>query len=205
VDLNVDATPSTRRRGAELESAILDAAWQQLVQNGWGDFTFESVAARAGTSRPVLYRRWADRGELMKAAIQQVGAFTPIEIPDTGDLRSDIVIVLQRVSDNRAGFAAVLSVILAGYFRETGTSLADLRDLLRRGPRSGLEVILDHAVARGEIDPARLTPRVVEMPMTLARHELLMTLKPLPKSVIEEIVDEVWLPLLRAHGALLTP
>ncbi len=88
MDLTADST--TRRRGAELEDAILDAAWLQLIGNGYSAFTFEAVAARAGTSRPVLYRRWKDREQLMIATIRHERAKDPIEIPDTGDLRDDV-------------------------------------------------------------------------------------------------------------------
>lgn len=192
----------TRRRGAELETAILDAAWQQLVENGWGEFTFESVAARAGTSRPVLYRRWADRGELLRAALRHAGALAPVELPDTGNLRDDMVTVLRRANQARAGFTALLSAQLAEYFRETGTSLADLRELMIRRPRTGIEQILDRAAARGEVDPSKLTPRIVELPMSLVRLELLMSMKGAAESTIDEIIDDVWMPLLRARGAL---
>jgi AcrR family transcriptional regulator len=192
----------SRRRGAELEGAILDAAWWQLMEKGWSDFTFESIAARAGTSRPVLYRRWADRSELLKAAITHAGMLSPIQVPDTGSLRGDAITILRRANEARAGYVALLSAQLADYFRETGTSLADLRDLVRARPRNGLEQIIDRAEERGEVHPSRLTPRLIELPMSLMRHEMLMTLKRVPDEVIDEIVDEIWLPLLRASGAL---
>ncbi|MGV1898086.1 TetR-like C-terminal domain-containing protein [Agrobacterium vitis] len=57
--------------------------------------------------------------------------------------------------------------------------------------------MLDRGVERGEIDPSRLTPRIVSLPTDLARHEMLMTLKPLSDEVILEIVEEVVLPLVR--------
>ncbi len=192
----------TRRRGEELESAILDAAWEQLSQSGYADFTFEAVAARAGTSRTVLYRRWPDREQLMKAAISRAGALSPVALPDTGTLRDDVVQLLRRASQARAGFAVTLSVQLTEYFRETGTSFSDLRDLLQRRGRSGMELVLDRAEARGEVNLSGLSPRVIELPWSLVRQELLMTFKPVPNSVIDEIVDDVWMPLLRACGAL---
>jgi len=49
---------TTRRRGAELEAALLDAAWDELQAVGYAGLTMEAVADRAGTSRAVLYRRW---------------------------------------------------------------------------------------------------------------------------------------------------
>ncbi|MEP6482409.1 MAG: TetR/AcrR family transcriptional regulator [Rhodoglobus sp.] len=195
----------TRRRGSELENAILDAAWLELTENGYAAFTFESVAARAETSRPVLYRRWADRGELMLAAMDRAQVLAPVEVPDTGDLRTDVVTLLRRINDARAGFAAVLSAQLGEYYRETGTSLADVRNMLLKRPGNSMTLILDRAAARGQLDRSKITPRVLELPSALMRHELLMTLRPVSPEVIDEIVDEIWFPLLRDSGALLPP
>ncbi|WP_418883892.1 TetR-like C-terminal domain-containing protein [Allorhizobium ampelinum] len=75
-----------------------------------------------------------------------------------------------------------------------------LRKRHRRGKIANdrlIRTILDRGVERGEIDPSRLTPRIVSLPTDLARHEMLMTLKPLSDEVILEIVEEVVLPLVR--------
>ena len=52
---------ATRRRGATLERALLDAAWEELQESGYARLTMERVADRAGTSRAVIYRRWRNR------------------------------------------------------------------------------------------------------------------------------------------------
>ncbi|WP_460358133.1 TetR family transcriptional regulator [Actinoallomurus acanthiterrae] len=44
----MDRHASSRRRGQELEDALLDAAWEELAEVGYGRFTIEGVAARAG-------------------------------------------------------------------------------------------------------------------------------------------------------------
>ena len=44
---------STRRHGEELEHALLDAAWAELVENGYPTFTIDAVCARAGAGGPV--------------------------------------------------------------------------------------------------------------------------------------------------------
>src|ERR1700722_992431 len=61
---------ATRRRGATLEHALLDAAWQELQASGYSKLTMERVAERAGTSRAVIYRRWRSRVELVIAAMR---------------------------------------------------------------------------------------------------------------------------------------
>ncbi|MEU4746994.1 helix-turn-helix domain-containing protein, partial [Actinosynnema sp. NPDC023658] len=58
----------SRRRGAQLEQAILDAAWDELCEVGYARLTIEGVAIRAGTSKSVIYRRWGSRAELALAA-----------------------------------------------------------------------------------------------------------------------------------------
>jgi AcrR family transcriptional regulator len=198
VDLEQTAT---RRRGEALESAILDAAWAQLVESGYAAFTYEAIAARANTSRPVLYRRWPTRGDLLMAAMRRGGAFNSVRRPDTGSLRGDAISLLEEVNRVRSGFAALISVRAAEYFNETGTTFAEVRDLLRGGRRSGFQVIIEHAEARGELDAASISARVVELPIDLFRHELIMTMARVPDETIIEIIDEAWLPLLRQYGA----
>ena len=69
MSLTKSARAPQRRRGAALENALLDAAWDELVEKGYDGFTIESVAERAQTARAVIYRRWATKPELMRAAI----------------------------------------------------------------------------------------------------------------------------------------
>ena len=195
--------PARRRRGPELEQALLDAAWAELVERGYGSFTIDGVAERAATSRPVIYRRWPDRESLAFAAIRHT--FVSQQVPnfDTGSLRGDVLAHLEHASSTRLGYAAVMSTQLGAFYRDTGTSMADLRRFLL-GDRATtvMDDIVTRAVARGEVDAARLTPRAMSLPFDLLRHEALMTMKPVPQSVIEEIVDDIFLPLILAPHPL---
>jgi AcrR family transcriptional regulator len=197
VDLEGVGAPARRRRGQELEDALLDAAWEELIERGYGAFTIEAVAERAHTSRPVLYRRWPRREDLLKATLRRQWDRSDFPAPDTGSLRGDLRALLLAWNEQHWGLVAVLSVQLAGFFTETGVTLAELREhlLAGRGP-SRLGLIIDRAVERGEVDPERLTPRVMTLPFDLFRHEMLMTAKPVPESVILEIVDTIFLPLV---------
>ena len=62
---------SRRRRGPQLEAALLEAAWDELIEVGFAVLTMESVAARAHTGVAVLYRRWANKDELVLAFLRQ--------------------------------------------------------------------------------------------------------------------------------------
>lgn len=189
----------SRRRGDELNTAILAAAWQQLQDAGYGSFTIDAVAERAGTSRSVVYRRWDDRGALLEAALAFGLAQDRPEVPDTGALREDMVQLLRRSNAARGRIAPLLSVLVASYFTESGRSFADVRELFLGtvGPRSATELILERAVMRGEADPARLTPRVLTVAFDLLRNDLFMTMQEIDAASIDAIVDEIFLPLVR--------
>ncbi|GAB2576442.1 TetR family transcriptional regulator [Paractinoplanes abujensis] len=190
---------NTRRRGADLEDAILDAAWAVLIDSGYNGFTFEAIAARAGTSRPVLYRRWPHRDDLLVATLRRHWASRPIEVPDTGSLRADAIGFLRNVDQGRTGLMTLISAQLVEYFRATGTNFRDLRDSLRPpGQPTGFARIVGRAVERGEIPDVTRSPRIIDLPFDLFRNEMLMTMRPVSTEWITETVDLIWLPLLRA-------
>src|SRR5580692_6894830 len=94
------ATDKTeRRRGVRLEDAILDAAWAELVERGYPGLTLEGVAKRAGTSRPVLHRRWPSRTALATAALGRHLAKDPIVVPDLGSVRDETRLLLRSLSE----------------------------------------------------------------------------------------------------------
>jgi len=186
---------SRRRRGAELEAALLDATWDEIAEHGYGALTIDAVAQRAGTSRPVVYRRWATKPELVLAAVGHVAHRDAMIVPDTGSLRGDMLAVMHHANAKRIGLTALLTFYLGGYFQETGTSPADLRDAIIGDDPTSLDVIVDRAIERGEVEAARLTPRVRSLAFDLYRHEALMTLKTVPEETLTEIVDDIFMPL----------
>ena len=195
--MNETAPTKTRRRGAELESAVLGAAWDQLAAEGYSRFTVESVAERAHTAKHVIYRRWSNREALLVATLRDHGSHIQVEPPDTGDLRQDVLTSLRRANTAESDVAVLFGAILGSHFGELDLTPAQLRAVLIGERTSSIQVALDRAVARGEVDPARITPRMVGMPFDLFRHEYVMGLGVVPDAVLEEIVDELWLPLVR--------
>jgi AcrR family transcriptional regulator len=186
----------SRRRGAELEAAILDAAWEQLIAEGYEHFTIDTVTARARTSKPVLYRRWKTREDLLRATVRHRGAVDSPPSPDTGTLRGDLLALLTHANTNRNPMVALVSSMLGSYYNQTGPTPAELRDAFLSQRGSTVEQVVKRAVERGEIDPARLTPRIIALPFDLFRNEMMMTLKPVPDHVLRQIVDDIFIPLV---------
>lgn len=95
---------------------------------------------------------------------------------------------------------ALLLSRLGGYYEQTGSSLANLKAFVYGDREAALEQVLQRAADRGELDPGRVTKRIARLPVDLFRHEMLMTLRPLPDEAIEEIVDTTFLPLLERRS-----
>ena len=191
-----------RRRGAELEQAILCAAAEELVASGYAGMTMDKVAQRAGTNKNAIYRRWPQRAALGIAAYKHLAdARTPT--PDTGSLRGDALELLRQANATWSSpRGAILRDLLAAAADEP-----TLLDLLREQAGGGAMnaawfALLSRAVARGEAPPEAVQPRVAALPVMLLRGEYALRGVPaVPDELLVEIVDEIFLPLVRGRGA----
>lgn len=202
-----DATPgqetrrATRRRGAELEQAILQAAAEELTEVGYQSLTMDGVAARAGTAKNAIYRRWPNRAALCVAAYRRMLPTGPADIPDTGDLRSDALALLTRANDRLSSPVGKILRELLVDIQADPERMRELREQLRHASVGSWLAVLARAAARGEADPAALMPRVATVAADLLRNEYVTNgVTAVPESVLIEIVDQVFLPLVRAHG-----
>jgi AcrR family transcriptional regulator len=185
------------------KSASRSRSASSLVEVGYARLTMESVAVRARTSEPVLYRRWANKDQLVFAAIEHQRNANPVATPDTGTLRSDLLAQLTALSEALAGFYAIAAAAaFSGLLADTGLTPAQARDKAmdaQQLPR--VRVIYQRAHDRGEIDLERIPSAVLAMPFDLVRHDLLMNLEPLKPARIRSIVDELFLPLVQNYQA----
>jgi hypothetical protein len=109
--------------------------------------------------------------------------------------------LLKRANKVRVRLAILVFTRLGGFYREANTNLAELGAFVLGGRDAMLDEAIERAVARGEIQPGQVSERVARLPVDLFRYELMMTLQPVAVEVIEEIVDDVFLPLVRLGAA----
>ncbi|MEU8308586.1 TetR/AcrR family transcriptional regulator [Actinomadura sp. NPDC048955] len=190
----------SRRRGAALEEAILRAAAEVLRESGAGGLTMDEVARRAGTNKNAIYRRWPNRVALGVAAYRRL-ADEEITVPDTGSLRDDALDLLRRANST---WSSPYGEILRGLIAAAGSSpevLAELRDGGGGAYEAAWLTVLGRAVARGEVAAEALHPRVASAPVALLRNEYMTRGVPaVPDGVLVEIVEEVFLPLVRGRA-----
>ncbi|WP_433725075.1 TetR/AcrR family transcriptional regulator [Actinoplanes sp. CA-051413] len=186
----------TRRRGAALEEAILRAAADELTENGFAGLTMDRVASRAGTNKNAIYRRWPDRLALGIAAYRHLA--TAIQPPDTGTLRGDALELLRRANRH---WSSPLGAVLRDLLAAAGSAqklVAQLPEQSTDAMTAMWLTVLGRAVARGEAAPESLHPRVATVAIVLLRNEFVTRGVPsAPDEVLTEIVDEVYLPLVR--------
>lgn len=179
-----------------MEAAIFDVVLRELAETGYVNFSIEKVAAGAGTSKPVIYRRWPTRARLVYAALRANRPVVSFEAPDTGTVRGDIMVILHGVSEMVDELSPeVIFGLIAELLHESDTSL--FAEVHERNAKI-MKEILTRGVGRGEIAAEKLTPRLAALPFDLVRYQLMVLQQPLSAQDIEEIIDRIFLPLVRA-------
>lgn len=192
---------ASRRRGAVLEEAILRAAAEVLRESGVAGLTMDEVARRAGTNKNAIYRRWPNRVALGVAAYRRLAA-AAVTVPDTGSLREDALELLRRANST---WSSPYGEILRGLIAAAGSTpelLAELRAPAAEGEsyEDAWTAVVARAAARGEAASGVPHARVVSVSVALLRNEYVTRGVPsVPDSVLVEIVDEVFLPLVRVR------
>ncbi|MGQ4510843.1 TetR/AcrR family transcriptional regulator C-terminal ligand-binding domain-containing protein [Streptomyces sp. DW26H14] len=192
-----DHRRNPRRRGEELENAILRAVVEELAEVGYAGLTMERVAVRARTGKAALYRRWPSRAELVIDACA-ANRLSDGDLPDTGALRTDVIATLRQIS---AKLATPHGDILRGLLTEVvrDPEFARLvREKVQAAGPGPIQAILWRAVDRGEIEAWVPASRRATVAVDLLRNHYLLHGAPVTESVIAEIVDDVYLPLLLA-------
>jgi AcrR family transcriptional regulator len=93
--------PNPARRNQRSHQAILTATADLLGEVSYTKLTVEAIAARAGVGKQTIYRWWPDKGALvLDAYLALVGADQDLTVPDSGDLKADLRLVLGSLVDS---------------------------------------------------------------------------------------------------------
>jgi AcrR family transcriptional regulator len=198
--------PGSRAPGRPVNAAIDDqllrATQDLLIEVGYERLTMDAVAQRCGASKATIYRRWSSKTDLAVAAASH--ALTTTEVPDTGDLREDLL-ACGRAYIQSDGRSAELSATLIVASRHD----ADLRHAAHQvlgDPHVALfRTVILRAVEHGDVSAAVDVDTIVEVFPSIACQRGVTLGKPLDESDVARIVDAVLLPSLRfgkrlSHG-----
>jgi len=142
-------TRSGRPRRTETTSAILDAALELWMERGYHSVSIDAVAARAGVSKPTIYRRWPNRQQLLVAVSQRF--VPPGEVADLGSFRDEVAAFLRERADlyGNAGIRRILASAVAASSEDEDFHRA-IQPFLDRFP-AGMRTIIQRGIARGDV------------------------------------------------------
>lgn len=135
----------------EITTAIRRAVLQELAAVGYGRLSIEAVARRAGVGKTAVYRRWNSKLDMVLEMVSDV-AGQSLPLPDTGTLRGDLEVVLRIIT--RALSHPLASQIVPDLLAEAARNpqiAKTLGEVLRTNQRDIGAVLIDRAVARGEL------------------------------------------------------
>ncbi|MEU8899515.1 TetR/AcrR family transcriptional regulator [Nocardia sp. NPDC048505] len=146
-------TPSAARRSARARAAILNAATELIREVPYARLSVEAIASRAGVGKQTIYRWWPSKGAVVFDAMLELDSGPEgLVLPDTGDLRADLVPLL------RGSVAALTDPGFEGFLRavyieiQQDPALAALyRERLLLPQRAALAQRLTAAIDAGEV------------------------------------------------------
>jgi AcrR family transcriptional regulator len=196
----VNVAPETPARGRPRDprrrEAILQAAIMLVAEVGYDRMTVEALAARAGVSKPTIYRRWpGGKKEIIVEAIRSKHV-DPDSLPDAGSLRGDLLGLLGAMIEH-IDQDAHLAAGLISQLRESEELATLMREEVATLERRRYDVLIARAVARGELSAdARITPLLSDVAGSVVFTRAVVTSEPLDQAFLEELVDHVLLPIL---------
>ena len=187
-------------RNADVRTRVFDAVRDALERGDPAALTIDEVARRSGVHRATIYRRWLSTGGLVADLLT---ALTPVHtpLPDTGDLRSDLLDVATRVAGTVASpmSQAMLPLIATGTDERLNHAAAGYWGSLFDHTAAVIRRAQQRGQATADVDPVH----AVEMLLAPIYLRSLVTHQPIDAVVVERTVDLI-VRTLTAHHEFVT-
>ena len=191
--MNTTARPPGRPLNLAIDEELLRTTQDLLIEEGFERLTMDAVARRCGASKATIYRRWSSKTALVVAAAAAL--FRPPEVPDTGDLREDLLVCGRAYLEQEARSAQVLASVISASRHDPG-----LRDAAKDAlgtPYAGLfETVLGRAVDRGLVRPDLDVQTLAQVFPAVAYQQVAALGRLVTEADVTRVVDAVLLPAL---------
>jgi AcrR family transcriptional regulator len=181
------------------EQEILDAALEVLGEVGYDRLTMDAVAHRAKASKATLYRRWNSKATLVVDAL--VSQKTTPPVPDTGDLRTDLLTAFCGMGgltdhDTTVTLGAVITAV------STDPEFAqEFRQQVLAPKARVSRLVFEHARDRGELRDDVDLDIVVPALAGIVLHRVFLFGEQPDAALIERAIDQIILPAVRPAQA----
>jgi AcrR family transcriptional regulator len=187
-----------RKPDPSKDAALLDAAIEIVAEVGYDGMTMDLVAARAGSTKSALYRRWSSKGDLTLAAVarMQQAEIDLATLPDTGTLRGDLLALTQHYGSDEGQLKLRMMAGLSSLL-ERDPGLVDAAHSVITEPWVEVcRLMIQRAVDRGEAetDDVETVARVVP---SMTSDRVLVRRQPVDRDFFVGLIDAVVLPAVR--------
>ncbi len=176
-----------RPRDPACDEAILRSTREVFAEDGYAGVTVEGIAARAGVGKATIYRRYSTKAHLVVEAIRDA-AVVEDHLPDTGDLRADLITMMEPLADHLRGEHAKLLTTFA-MERVRNPELAEEfnRSVIGK-KREHMRRLVEAAVQRGELRADADVELIAEsLPAFLWHHAVYNV--PITHDLLERVLD----------------
>ena len=177
-----------RPRSEKTKMAILSAAYELLLENGFGTVTIEKIAERAGVSKATIYKWWPNKAAIVMDAFFDA-AVVKLPIPDTGSTINDMIIQVNNLAKfliSREG-KVINEIIAEGQFDQ---KLAETYRMVYFKPRRlDSRYILERGISRGELKEDLDIELVMDLIFGPLFYRLLITGDMVDEAFIKNIIN----------------
>ena len=187
-----------RKRDHSRDADILAAALEVLSEVGYERMTMDMVAARAKAGKATVYRRWPSKSELVLDAVTRMkrDQVDLDRLPDTGDLRGDLVALIKPQSIEESERKLMVMAGLASMMSHD-PRLAEAGNAAIVEPWADAHrALISRAIDRGEL-PAVDVETLSRVVPSMAAYRTLIQRQPVDRAYLVSLIDGLLLPALR--------
>jgi AcrR family transcriptional regulator len=179
-----------RPRSQSARRAILAAALELAGEHGPQGLTMGGLAQRAGVSKETLYRWWRSKTEVLLEALTAYGEQT-IPVPDTGRLERDLRGFLRATAAALDSPTRRILRILAAEAAADPTAAQQIRQQFLVHRRAALAILLDRAVARGELSDQATASMLLDLVFGSLWYRLVFATGPLDQAWADALTNTI--------------
>jgi AcrR family transcriptional regulator len=187
-----DADPGRRRPGRPRSEgsrdAILRAATDLVVEQGYAAVSIEKIAQRAGVGKQTIYRWWPSKGDILMEAVARK-ADVHIALPDDGSWAAD----LRHLLDDSFALARtpqlgeLLRALMVEAQLDPAFGARFRADFLERR-RAALATLVERARRRGDLPAALTAGFAADVVFGVLWYRLLAVPQPFDRQLTDHLV-----------------
>ena len=178
-----------RPRDPRTRAAILAAARALLERGGLTAVTIEAIAAKAGVSRPTIYRYWPNAPAVAMAAFLEAAS-----APAAKTSRSPLAALRAQLHAVADAFAAPagrsVAAMVAAAQSETELAKAFRNEFIARN-RDAARLMLERCIAERLVVPPADIDLALDLVFGPLFYRLLMGHAPITRSFVDQLLDAV--------------